>query len=255
MAKVDFSFNLPTEHLVRVRFDSVSKNTLDLFKEHILDFYQIRECILSREVASKTEKVHYHTVFYFHKTMKALRLRLKSHVNLTASAGVVATSNNWNTVTKHKDFKGIMAIANINYAHFHVYYICKDKDILINTLNPFLDLDGYEKILGLLPETVQTIRAKAKVKGKNPNLLMVLIKKYKKQRFLQNSPLVYQEKMQNILDFVISEFRSINTSDDEHLGKMCNDHILVNFTQTIYNIFHLDKNSQKYEEILTRCLS
>lgn len=256
---MDYSFNLPTENLIRFRIDLIKSVTVQDIKTQILEFFKIETCIMSQETSSTVEKPHVHVVGYLPNThtMSDVRKRIGRVLfkNSNQSVGGHATvANKWNTITKHKDFSNVMALCNVNYAQFHVYYICKDKSIVQNTLNPFLNLDGYSEILDKLPETVKNIQSKYKHRMKNPNYLKVLMQKFKKHHFLEISPLGYQEKMQKILTFVIKSFQSQNQSDDEHLAKSCEDFVFVKFTQSIYNTFFLEDKSPKFNEIFCKCL-
>lgn len=256
---MDYSFNLPTENLIRFRIDLIKSVSTDDIQKEILDYFNITSCILSKEVSSNVEKPHVHVVGYLPSshTMADVRKRIGRVLfkNKSQSVGGHATvANKWDSMTKHKDFINVMTLCNINYAQFHVYYICKDKNIIVNTLNPFLNLDGYEQILDKLPETVKNIQSKHKHRQKNPNYLKILMQKFKKEHFDQISPLGYQEKMRKILLFVIKSFQTQNQSEDEHLAKSVENFVLIKFTQSIYNTYFLKDNSPQFDEIFCKCL-
>lgn len=256
---MDYSFSLPTENLIRFRIDLIKSISTDDIQREILDYFKITTCIMSQEISTKVEKPHVHVVGYLpsNSTMADVRKRIGRVLfkNPNQSVGSDATvANKWDSITKHKDFSNVMTLCNINYAQFHVYYICKDKNIIRNTLNPFLNLDGYEHILDKLPETVKNIQSKHKHRMKNPNYLKVLMQKFKKEQYQRISLLGYQDKMRNILKFVIKSFQSHNSSEDEHLSKSCENFILVKFSQSIYNSFFLEDGSSQFDEIFVKCL-
>lgn len=255
----EYKFQLNPENLIRIRFDETvagkewNDSMYSRFEVHIINYYKITNYIIASELGTKTEKPHYHFVGYCNTSAQNIRDRLKSHVFKCKQGTLASVSDKWNTITKYKHLADVFALLDITYAHFHVYYICKDKNIIVNTLNPFLDLDGYASILSKLPQTVQNIRSGIKTREKKPNYLKLLLTKYKKTLFSQIHLCDYQEKQDKIADFVISELAAWNTSEDEHLGQLFDNCVLRRFVQTIWNTFHL-KEDNSYNRILVENL-
>ena len=245
----EYKFQLNTENLIRIRFDESiagkewNDSMYNRFTIHIINFYNIKNFIISSELGSKTEKPHYHFVGYCDTSAQNIRDRLKSHVFRCTTGTLASVSDKWNSITKYKHLADVFTLLDITYAHFHIYYICKDKNIIVNTLNPFLDLDGYSAILSKLPQTVKNIRSAIKTREKKPNYLKLLLLKYKKTLFSQIHLYGYQEKQDKIADFVISEMAAWNRSEEEHLGQLFDNCVLRRFVQTIYNTFHLSEDN------------
>lgn len=252
---MDFKFPLEIENLKRIRFDEFAvlewnNSAYTRFQTHIIDFYKVKNYIISSEKASNTGKSHYHFLGYIDVSSDCIRKRLKSHVFKGNDLnGHAAVSSNWKTETKYKHLQDIFTLLEITYAHFHAYYICKDDCILVNTLYPFIKKDGYAQILAKLPQTVQNLRSGIKTRNKEPNYLKLLIKKYEKTQKTNNSLIHTRDKKVNIFNFVNSEITSWNTSDDEHLSKLGDNMTLRRFCQTIFNTFHLNEAPSDFEDI------
>lgn len=256
----EYKFNLNTDNLIRIRFDECiagkewNDSMYNRFQIHIIDFYKIESYIIASELGTKTEKPHYHFVGYCDTAAQNIRDRLKSHVFRQTTGTLASVSDNWKTSTKYKHLSDVFTMLDITYAHFHIYYICKDQNILVNTLYPFINLNGYSEILEKLPQTVQTIRSNVKTRDKKPNYLKLLLLKYKKTLYSQIHLYSHQEKQDKIADFVISEVSSWNQSEEEHLGQLFDNCVLKRFVQTIYNTFHLHGdvviNDNSYNRLL-----
>jgi len=182
---INYNFPLNTDKLIRIRFDeciagSEWNNSMNSrFNVHIIEFYKIKTYILASELGTKTEKPHYHFVGYCNTSAQNIRDRLKSHVFCQSTGTLASVSDNWKTTTKYKHLSDIFIKLNITYAHFHCYYICKDQNILVNTLYPFIRTEGYVEIKQLLPQTIKNIRSNIKTRDKKPNYLKLLLVKYK----------------------------------------------------------------------------
>jgi len=239
-----FYFVLP-ENLVRLRMDEMdpdSKHSLKYLQNLVKDLNP-SFLIFSREIATKTKKLHYHICMDLHITVRRLRQRVKAFFDSHNTDNLSSISEVWTESAKYAAQTNMLKEQGIDYRHYHCYYICKDRDIIESRVPCKIELlkTGYQKLKDKLPSTIKDYYSKKNEKVKEPNYSKVLLNAFRKQPDFENFPATDREKYdkkRQIAHFVLSQFSGFNQDPNNHLAKFCDDYTILKISQTIYNTFY-----------------